>query len=320
MSQCLNFPIDKKVLGLLPKNLALDLPALPLQEEKEGVRIALEENHSQQTVDDLAFLLGKPIIVEKYPSEELLKAIGKHYDISDAETGHVSRSSSRTELISAKEDQNSAPVFDGSIIPLVNRIVSDAIQMGASDIHVEPYEKLLRIRYRLDGALHDVLQPSLDKAKPLISRLKIMADLDIAEKRRPQDGRIRVRHNNHMIDIRVSTLPTDFGEKVVLRILDKSNVQLDLKKIGFEEEELEVFKKTIKLPYGMVLVTGPTGSGKTTTLYSALTEINSPDINITTIEDPIEYNLQGINQTHVRADIGLTFAATLRSIVKIRMS
>jgi type IV pilus assembly protein PilB len=174
----------------------------------------------------------------------------------------------------------------------------------------------MRVRYRIDGVLHEVLQPPVEKTKPVISRLKIMADLDIAEKRRPQDGRIRVRQSDRTIDIRVSTLPTDFGEKVVLRILDKSQLQLDLTKLGFEENDLRLFRRTAKLPYGMILVTGPTGSGKTTTLYAALNYINRPDVNITTIEDPIEYNLPGINQTHVRADIGVTFAAALRAILR----
>jgi type IV pilus assembly protein PilB len=188
--------------------------------------------------------------------------------------------------------------------------------MGASDIHVEPYERYIRVRYRLDGVLHEVERPPVDQAKAIISRLKIMADLDIAEKRRPQDGRIRVKEGERTIDIRVSSLPTDFGEKIVLRILDKSQLQLDLTKLGFEEGDLKQFQRTLRLPYGMILVTGPTGSGKTTTLYAALNSINRPDINITTIEDPIEYNLPGINQTHVRSDIGLTFAAALRSILR----
>ena len=216
----------------------------------------------------------------------------------------------------------------GSVVSLANRIIADAIRMKASDIHIEPYEKSTRVRYRIDGILHEVMSPSPDQTRPLISRLKIMADLDIAEKRRPQDGRIRVKsdspasvtgnHNEEerTIDIRVSSLPTDFGEKIVLRILDKSQLQLDLGKLGFEENHLAEFRKTIRLPYGMILVTGPTGSGKTTTLYAALNDINRPEINITTIEDPIEYNLKGINQTHVRADIGVTFAAALRSILR----
>jgi type IV pilus assembly protein PilB len=168
----------------------------------------------------------------------------------------------------------------------------------------------------LDGVLREVLQVAPSHVKPLLSRLKIMADLDIAEKRRPQDGRIRVKQGESTIDIRVSTLPTDFGEKMVLRILDKSRIELNLQKLGFEERNLKVFRRTIRLPYGMVLVTGPTGSGKTTTLYAALQEINRPELNITTIEDPIEYNLAGINQTHVRPEIGLTFAAALRSILR----
>lgn len=174
----------------------------------------------------------------------------------------------------------------------------------------------IRIRYRIDGVLQAVSPPPLSYARVLISRLKIMADLDIAEKRRPQDGRIRVREGERTIDIRVSSLPTDFGEKIVLRILDKSHLKLDLEILGFEATDLRAFKRALRLPFGMILVTGPTGSGKTTTLYAALNSINRQEVNITTIEDPIEYNLSGINQTHVRSEIGLTFAAALRSILR----
>lgn len=205
---------------------------------------------------------------------------------------------------------------DGSIIGIANSLIESAIRRQASDIHVEPYEGRLRIRYRIDGVLQEVEPPRYELMRSLISRLKIMGDLDIAEKRRPQDGRIRFTLGSRSIDIRMSTLPTEFGEKIVLRILDQGHIELDLSKLGFEQSDLGSFRRTLRLPYGMILVTGPTGSGKTTTLYAGLEEINEPSINITTIEDPIEYNLAGINQTHVKRDIGLTFAASLRSILR----
>ena len=208
------------------------------------------------------------------------------------------------------------PFGNGSAVRQVDSIIGRAIETGASDIHLEPYENRFRVRYRLDGVLHFVgsLQPARKDA--IISRIKIMAHLDIAEKRRPQDGRIRTDHKRQTVDLRVSTLPTDFGEKVVLRILDKSGQRLALTGLGFEKKMLARFRRMIRYPYGMILVTGPTGSGKTTTLYASLNEINTPEVNITTIEDPIEYNLEGINQTHVRGDIGLTFASSLRAILR----
>ncbi|MGD0339103.1 MAG: GspE/PulE family protein [Bacteroidota bacterium] len=312
--------IPPEVLGLIPKTTAVELCALPLRVENDTAVVALPEGYDPQILTDLAFLLGKKIVVEIIQSSILYSAIQKHYGITTGEMKahhHPSREFHSSEFVSVREEEKEIEASaDGSAVTLVNRIITDAIHMGASDIHIEPYERTMRVRYRLDGVLHEVMQPSPSQVKPLISRLKIMADLDIAEKRRPQDGRIRVKQGDRVIDIRVSSLPTDFGEKIVLRILDKSQVQLDLTKLGFEPTDLKLFQRTIRLPYGMILVTGPTGSGKTTTLYAALNYINRPEINITTIEDPIEYNLHGINQTHVRSDIGLTFAATLRSILR----
>lgn len=315
--------IPPEVLSLVPRTTAAELVVLPLAVENGSVTLALPMDHDPQILPDLAFMLGRQLKVQTYPSDVLARAIRRHYGVSDIDA-RKSLASSSSEFLSVKEaheaddaaraDADSSS--DGSVVTLVNRIITDGIQMGASDVHVEPYERTLRVRYRLDGVLHEVQHPSLSKAKAIISRLKIMADLDIAERRRPQDGRIRVKEGERVIDIRVSTLPTDFGEKVVLRILDKSQLQLDLTKLGFEERHLNLFQRVVHLPYGMVLVTGPTGSGKTTTLYAALSYINDPEINITTIEDPIEYNLAGINQTHVRSEIGLTFAAALRSILR----
>ncbi len=207
--------------------------------------------------------------------------------------------------------------FSGSVITQVDQIIQSAIEVGASDIHLEPFEKKYRLRFRIDGVLQEITELQLSQKDAITSRLKIMAELDIAEKRRPQDGRIKIRAKQGQdIDLRVSTLPTQYGEKIVLRILDKGSLQLSLESLGFSEEVLSAFRKEINNPYGMILVTGPTGSGKTTTLYSALNEINSEEVNITTIEDPIEYNLEGINQTQVHEEIDLTFVNILRSILR----
>ncbi|HKI45095.1 MAG TPA: GspE/PulE family protein, partial [Balneolales bacterium] len=211
---------------------------------------------------------------------------------------------------------SSKKLFDGSVVSQVNTIIHNAVNMKASDIHLEPYEESFRLRYRLDGVLQKMGELSPLQKDAILSRIKIMAKLDIAEKRRPQDGRIRIEKDKKTVDLRVSTLPTEFGEKIVLRILDKSEQRLELRQLGFDETNLSEFRKAISNPYGMILVTGPTGSGKTTTLYAALSELNTPEVNITTIEDPIEYNLPGINQTQVRSDIGLTFSAALRAILR----
>lgn len=207
--------------------------------------------------------------------------------------------------------------FRGSVIKQVEQIIQEAIEAGVSDIHIEPFEKKYRLRFRLDGVLQKVADLQANQKEAMVSRVKIMADLDIAEKRRPQDGRIKFRaKDGKEIDLRVSILPTQHGEKIVLRILDKSQLQLQLESLGFDKEILQSFQKAIHNPYGMVLVTGPTGSGKTTSLYAALNELNTEEVNITTIEDPIEYNLEGINQTQVHEEIGLSFAHVLRSILR----
>ena len=206
---------------------------------------------------------------------------------------------------------------DAPVVRLCNAILLNAIKKNASDIHIEPYEKALRVRYRIDGVLHEEMAPPLALRNAIASRIKIMSSLDIAERRLPQDGRIKLKlGKGREMDYRVSCLPTLFGEKIVLRLLDKSNLQLDMTKLGFEEKALKDFKKAIHMPFGMVLVTGPTGSGKTTTLYSALSDINKPETNISTAEDPVEFNLHGINQVQMHEDIGLNFAAALRSFLR----
>jgi type IV pilus assembly protein PilB len=209
---------------------------------------------------------------------------------------------------------------DAPVVKLVNVILVDALRRGASDIHIEPYEKEFRVRFRMDGVLYNIMSPPLKMRDALTSRLKIMSRLDIAEKRLPQDGRIKIRvrleGRSRELDFRVSTLPTIFGEKMVLRLLDKENLRLDMTQLGFEPESLEKFKRNISKPYGMVLVTGPTGSGKTSTLYSAIQSLNTPETNIMTAEDPVEFNLPGINQVQMKEQIGLNFAAALRSFLR----
>jgi type IV pilus assembly protein PilB len=217
----------------------------------------------------------------------------------------------KADVFDLKESADEAPV-----VRLINMILTDAIRRGASDIHLEPYEKVFRVRFRIDGVLHEIMTPPKRLEAALTSRVKIMATMDIAERRLPQDGRIKLRYHQREIDFRVSTLPTIFGEKTVMRILDKEALQLDLGALGFDPWSLEQFSKAIHSPYGMILITGPTGSGKTTTLYSAIHTINSPDINIMTAEDPVEYNLKGVNQVQVNDEIGRTFAACLRSFLR----
>ncbi|MCL4539523.1 MAG: GspE/PulE family protein, partial [Bacteroidetes bacterium] len=322
--------VTPEVMALIPKSAAVDLHAFPLEMEGDVLTVAFPVEPDRTTVSDIAFLTGKKIRTRVVGEEEMSVLFSEYYNVASTDLTLGKRPQAGRSILLTEPDnvlqmdrKESTPAGSigldasaGSAVALAGKIINEAIRMKASDIHIEPYEKDTRVRYRIDGTLHEVMRPSPEQTKPLISRLKIMADLNIAEKRRPQDGRIRVQSGDRTIDIRVSSLATDFGEKIVLRILDKSQLQLDLNKLGFEEEHLALFRKEIQLPYGMILVTGPTGSGKTTTLYAALNEINRPEINITTIEDPIEYNLQGINQTHVRSEIGVTFAAALRSILR----
>ncbi|HMO81873.1 MAG TPA: type IV-A pilus assembly ATPase PilB [Pyrinomonadaceae bacterium] len=254
--------------------------------------------------------------LEKLSDSDLEVDLGNfEFDVHDAEEFELVEQNDEIDLASLARASEDAPV-----VRLVNVLMVDSLRRGASDIHVEPYEKSFRIRFRIDGVLYDVMNPPMKMRDPLISRLKIMAKLDIAEKRLPQDGRIKIKvkidERSRELDFRVSTLPTLFGEKVVLRLLDKDKLMLDMSKLGFEPESLEKFQRAIANPYGMVLVTGPTGSGKTNTLYSALQSLNTPETNIMTAEDPVEFNLEGINQVQMKEQIGLNFAAALRSFLR----
>jgi type IV pilus assembly protein PilB len=275
-------------------------------------------------IDELRFSTGydiEPVVAGEY---SLRKSVEKYYETVEDGLQEILKEidDEDIEVVEGDHDDDvsvtalQAQVEEAPVVKLINGILTSAVQKGASDIHIEPYEKELRVRFRVDGSLREIMRPPLRMKAALTSRVKILADLNIAERRVPQDGRIKLRMGKRVIDFRVSTLPGLFGEKIVLRILDKSNLQLDLEKFGMEERAEKDFLHAIRNPYGMVLVTGPTGSGKTTTLYSASMKINKEDVNIMTAEDPVEYNLRGINQTQVRAEIGLTFAAALRAFLR----
>ena len=317
------FDIDPEVIALVPKDVAIRHRVVPVNRAGSSLIVAIADPSNILAIDDLKFVTGYNIEAVVASDVGISDAIERYYnrreeldlnkvmnEIQDSvEVGSVSEEINLTDLERAAED---APV-----VKLCNHLLLSAIQKGASDIHVEPYEKSYRVRFRVDGVLHEEMSPPVKLKAALSSRLKIMAHLDIAERRLPQDGRIKLKvGQDKEMDFRVSVLPTLFGEKIVLRLLDKSSLQLDMTKLGFEPDQLADFKSAVESPYGMVLVTGPTGSGKTTTLYSALSELNTLTDNICTAEDPVEYNLPGINQVQMHEDIGLNFAASLRSFLR----
>jgi type IV pilus assembly protein PilB len=299
----------------------------PVRKVGNTLTLALSDPTVVLAIDDVQFATGLHVIPVLSSETAIKEAIDKAYTDSSAKLDELLKgeqqagadalelvdkgTSNKVDISEVGEEAGEAPV-----IRFVNLILADAIRKRASDIHLEPYEKVFRVRYRIDGVLHDVMAPPKQMEAAILSRVKIMANMDIAERRLPQDGRISVKFSNKEVDLRVSSLPTIFGEKIVMRILDKSGVVLDLKKLGFEEDDLERFSRIIGTPYGMILVTGPTGSGKSTTLYAAVSTINSAEINIMTAEDPVEYNLPGVNQLHVRDDNGLTFQVALRAFLR----
>ncbi|RLB08549.1 MAG: type IV-A pilus assembly ATPase PilB, partial [Deltaproteobacteria bacterium] len=313
--------IDQKIIELIPSQMIQKYLLVPIALKGNTLSIAMADPSNHFIIDDIRFLTRKNIQVNVATESSIIAVIQQHFDPStsledvigsmDDEEIDVVSMTDDFDLDSVENEAEQAPV-----VKLVNLILMDAIKKGASDIHIEPYEKMFRVRFRIDGVLYEIMKPPLKLKNALISRIKIMSRLDIAERRLPQDGRIKLRVRGGDMDFRVSVLPTLFGEKVVLRLLDKSNLQLDMTKLGFEENQLKLFKEAIHKPYGMVLVTGPTGSGKTTTLYSALSELNKTTENISTAEDPVEFNLPGINQVQIHEAIGLTFAAALRSFLR----
>lgn len=313
------FSIAQDVIDLLPKDKALKYMAIPVQKAGQTLVVAFVDPSNIEGRDNLRYLTKMKIQPVVGTENGIANAIERFY--SSAAVKDIVKEvaeSSELEVVSTSDYiDNSARADDGPIIRFVNAVLNEGINKKVSDIHFEPYEKRYRVRFRLDGNLVETSTQPATSGPAISSRLKIMAKLDIAERRRPQDGRMKVRMSNGKdMDFRVSVLPTIWGEKVVLRLLDKSNLQLDMTKLGFEQEDLAVFKEGIHQPQGLVLITGPTGSGKTTTIYSALAELNTPDVNISTAEDPVEFNLEGINQVQMNPDIDLTFANALRSFLR----
>ena len=316
--------IDPAVTKLVPADVVHKYHVIPVKRSGATLNLAMVDPTDVFAIDDIKFMTGYEIEPMVASEASVMAAIARSYDASNKELQTVLKDIAVQEAADPsfiKEEEVDLgklkeAVEDAPVVKLANLILSEAIKKNASDIHVEPYEHNFRVRYRVDGSLYEVMAPPKKLQAALTSRLKIMADLDIAERRLPQDGRIKMRMAEKEVDLRVSSLPCLFGEKIVMRLLDKSNLTLDLTKLGFEPNALENFMKAISSPYGMVLVTGPTGSGKTTTLYSALNYINTIDVNIMTAEDPVEYNLMGINQVQMKDEIGLNFAAALRSFLR----
>ena len=316
-----DFDIDQEVIDLIPKDVSQKHRCIPINRAGSSLIVAMSDPSNIYAIDDLKFLTGYNIEIVVASEVAIEEAFHRYYDRVDYD--EVMEGFDEEEIDFGEEDEDVNVVDlekasnDAPVVRLVNAILINAIKKRASDIHVEPYEKKQRVRYRVDGVLYEEMSPPLRLKSAIVSRLKIMSSLDIAERRLPQDGRIKLKlGKGREMDFRVSVLPTMYGEKVVLRLLDKSNLQLDMTKLGFDPRPLDEFKQAIHTPYGMVLVTGPTGSGKTTTLYSALSELNKASENISTAEDPIEYNLPGINQVQMHDEIGLNFASALRAFLR----
>jgi type IV pilus assembly protein PilB len=343
------FEIDGTVIKLIPAETAHKYQIVPLSRSGATLTIAMTDPTNVFAMDDIKFMTGynvEPVVASETAVSDAIQkyysaAKGKRADsgAAGAPTGPSAlemASRGLEELQATLDDNNDVEVLEelqeisaealarqgeeAPVVRLVNVVLMSAIQKGASDIHIEPYEKELRVRYRIDGILYNIMNPPMKFRDAIVSRVKIMSKLDIAEKRLPQDGRIKIRFNEEgvpkEIDFRVSVLPTLFGEKIVMRLLDKDKLMLDMTRLGFEPESLAKFEAAILRPWGMVLVTGPTGSGKTNTLYSSIAKINTPETNIMTAEDPVEFNLAGINQVQVKESIGLNFAAALRSFLR----
>ncbi len=311
--------IDPTVARMVPAEVATKSQVVPVSRAGRTLRIAMANPANFFAIDDIKFVTGHEVEVFVATEAAVKRAIDRLYDNAESMADVMkSMEGDDVEVVETAEEESDAGAGSDQapVVKFVNSLITEAVRRGASDIHIEPYEKKLRVRFRVDGALEEAASPPNRMRAAIISRLKIMADLDIAERRVPQDGRIKIRVMKRTIDLRVSTLPTIFGEKIVLRILDKANLALDLTRLGFNPLALENFLKAIQSPFGMVLVTGPTGSGKTTTLYSALSKINTTSTNIMTAEDPVEYNLDGINQVNVHDAVGLTFAAALRAFLR----
>jgi len=315
--------VPGEVLRLVPKNLCTKHQMIPIGVEEGKLKIAMSDPTNVAAMDDVRFIANMEVAVVLATDTDITKAIAKLFREQSA-LGNVSdyaqpkTEQTQTNVIANPSVESiDAPQADSKpIIKLINNLFLEAIRRKVSDIHIEPYEKFSRVRFRIDGSLHEIMKLPLQFRLPVPARIKVMANLDIAEKRLPQDGRIQVRTKSRAVDVRVSLVPTIHGEKVVMRLLDQGGSTPEMSQVGMEPEQLELFQKAAEMPYGMVLVTGPTGSGKTTTLYAALSSLNTADVNISTAEDPVEYTLLGINQVHVKESIGMTFASALRSFLR----
>jgi type IV pilus assembly protein PilB len=318
--------VDPRILKLIPPEQAVKHMVLPLRRVGRTLTVAMANPTDAVAIENLKFITRhdiEPVIVGEFT---LRKSLEQYYNIKDDDSLNqllesIEGADDDVQVVEDSDEEVNvaalqAQIEDAPVVKLINGLLTDAVLRGASDIHIEPFEKEIRIRYRIDGVLREMMKPPMKMKAALTSRVKILSQLNIAERRVPQDGRIKLKMKDRVVDFRVSTLPVIFGEKIVLRILDKSNLTLDLEKFGLEPKAEKDFMHAIMNPYGMVLVTGPTGSGKTTTLYSALSKVNTDEVNIMTAEDPVEYNIYGINQVQVRNEIGMTFAAALRAFLR----
>lgn len=323
--------LDPNVRAFVPADVAEKYRVFPVERRGKKLTLAMSDPSDFSAIEDIRFVTGLEVLPVVATESDLKEVLEEFYQIEielapieEDLTTEIIEESDELEVLEAGEEGEetdiSRLIADGRstpIVSLVNFLITDAVLKGSSDIHIEPYERVLRVRFRIDGILTEVMSPPFRLKDAIISRIKIMTgSMDIAERRVPQDGRIKVMVKDKLVDLRVSIIPTLYGEKCVMRILDKSSLMLDMKDLGFEPEDLERFEATILKPYGIILVTGPTGSGKSTTLYSALNNLNREDVHILTVEEPVEYNLKGINQVQVNEEIGLTFAAALRAFLR----
>lgn len=311
--------IPQNIIDLLPKDIATKYRAIPIERAANNIIVAMANPFDVENIKIISFKTGsnlRPVLAsEQHISDSLVKYYGKGLDINALKKNDTSTIKVATEE-KRQEIGGDAGKDEGPVIQIVNDAFTQCLSRGASDIHIEPFETIVRIRLRIDGDLVELYQVPLQYRAMLITRVKILSKLDITETRKPQDGNIRMSIGGKPVDFRVSSVPTTYGEKIVMRILDKSALQVDMTKLGFDEIDLNRFKEAIHSPYGMVLVTGPTGSGKTTTLYSALGDLNKMDTNIMTAEDPVEYTVDGINQVHVKSEHGMTFALALKAFLR----
>lgn len=314
--------ISEDTVKLIPYEFSQKSFCIPIKRRGKILQVAMANPTDGTLLDDIKFITGyevEPFITSR---NQIRGIMDKFYKVEDLSGIMEDMKIEELEVIEEAEEEETdlaqlrTAIEDAPVVRYVNSLIVGCIQKAASDIHIEPYERLLRVRSRIDGVLYEEPVPPFKLKNAIISRVKVMANLDLAERRVPQDGRIKMKLRDREVDLRVSSMPTIYGEKIVMRILDKTALSVDLEKLGFDKGELDKFLRAIQSPYGLILVTGPTGSGKTTTLYSALSRINTPDTNILTVEDPVEYNFIGINQVHVRDKIGLSFASALRAFLR----